>query len=33
VTMSDYIIEMENITKEFPGVLANDHVTFAVAAR
>jgi len=25
--MSDYIIEMENITKEFPGVLANDHVT------
>jgi len=25
--MSDYIIEMENITKEFPGVLANDRVT------
>jgi len=25
--MNDYIIEMENITKEFPGVLANDRVT------
>lgn len=25
--MSDYIIEMEHITKEFPGVLANDRVT------
>jgi len=25
--MNDYIIEMENITKEFPGVRANDRVT------
>ena len=25
--MEDYIIEMLNITKEFPGVVANDNVT------
>ena len=25
--MSDYIIEMLNITKEFPGIIANDNVT------
>ena len=25
--MSEYIIEMLNITKEFPGVLANDNIT------
>lgn len=27
VAMEDYIIEMLNITKEFPGVMANDNVT------
>lgn len=26
-TMEEYIIEMLNITKEFPGILANDNVT------
>ncbi len=25
--MSDYIIEMLNITKEFPGIIANDNIT------
>lgn len=25
--MSDYVIEMLNITKEFPGIIANDNVT------
>ena len=25
--MSDYVIEMLNITKEFPGIKANDDVT------
>ncbi len=28
--MSEYILEMENITKEFPGVLALSNVTFKV---
>ncbi len=28
--MSDYILEMKNITKEFPGVKALDNVTFQV---
>ncbi len=28
--MSDYILEMKNITKEFPGVKALDNVTFKV---
>ncbi len=28
--MEDYIIEMENIRKEFPGVVANDDVTLRV---
>jgi ABC-type uncharacterized transport system ATPase subunit len=28
--MEDYIIEMLNITKEFPGVRANDDITFQV---
>src|SRR5690625_4139048 len=27
---SDYILEMKNITKEFPGVKALDNVTFSV---
>ena len=25
--MADYVIEMLNITKEFPGIKANDDVT------
>lgn len=25
--MSDYVIEMLNITKEFPGIKANDNIT------
>ena len=25
--MDDYIIEMLNITKEFPGIIANDNIT------
>ena len=25
--MSDYVIEMLNITKEFPGIVANDDIT------
>ena len=25
--MADYVIEMLNITKEFPGIKANDNVT------
>ncbi|HOH68714.1 MAG TPA: ATP-binding cassette domain-containing protein, partial [Bacilli bacterium] len=25
--MSDYIIEMLNITKEFPGIIANDDIS------
>ena len=24
---SEYIIEMRNITKVFPGIVANDHIT------
>ncbi|MDF2879009.1 MAG: transporter related protein [Clostridia bacterium] len=28
--MSDYILEMKNITKEFPGVKALDNVSFKV---
>jgi simple sugar transport system ATP-binding protein len=28
--MSDYRLELEGVTKAFPGVLANDHVSFAV---
>ena len=28
--MSDYLLEMRNITKEFPGVKALDNVNFAV---
>ena len=27
VPMDDYIIEMLNITKEFPGIIANDNIT------
>ena len=27
VLMDDYIIEMLNITKEFPGIIANDNIT------
>ena len=27
MALSDYIIEMLNITKEFPGIIANDNVT------
>lgn len=25
--MDDYIIEMSGITKEFPGIIANDNIT------
>lgn len=28
--MSDYIVEMKNITKKFPGIIANDNVTIQV---
>lgn len=28
--MSDYIIEMKHITKRFPGIVANDHVTLQI---
>lgn len=28
--MSEYILQMENITKEFPGVTALSNVTFKV---
>lgn len=28
--MSEYILEMNNITKEFPGVIALSDVTFQV---
>lgn len=28
--MSDYVIEMLNITKEFPGIIANDDITLKV---
>ena len=28
--MQDYILEMRNITKEFPGVKALDNVSFGV---
>lgn len=28
--MSDYIIEMKNITKRFPGIIANDNVTLQI---
>ena len=27
MSLSDYIIEMLNITKEFPGIIANDNIT------
>ena len=27
--MSEYVIEMLNITKEFPGIKANDNITAA----
>ena len=26
----DYVIEMLNITKEFPGIIANDNITLQV---
>ena len=28
--MSEYIIEMKNITKRFPGIVANDNVTIQI---
>lgn len=28
--MSDYVIEMLNITKEFPGIIANDNITLTL---
>ena len=28
--MSEYIVEMKNITKRFPGIVANDNVTIQV---
>lgn len=28
--MSDYIVEMKNITKRFPGIVANDNVTIQI---
>ena len=28
--MSEYIVEMRNITKRFPGIIANDDVTIQV---
>ena len=28
--MSEYIIEMKNITKKFPGIVANDNVTIQI---
>ena len=28
--MSEYIVEMKNITKRFPGIVANDHVTIQI---
>ena len=28
--MSEYIIEMKNITKIFPGIVANDNVTIQI---
>ena len=28
--MSEYIIEMKNITKRFPGIVANDDVTIQI---
>lgn len=27
---SEYIVEMKNITKQFPGITANDHVTLGI---
>ncbi|MBQ7826165.1 MAG: ATP-binding cassette domain-containing protein, partial [Clostridia bacterium] len=27
MALSEYIIEMLNITKEFPGIIANDNIT------
>ena len=27
---SEYIVEMKNITKRFPGITANDHVTLGI---
>lgn len=27
--MSEYVIEMLNITKRFPGIVANDNITLA----
>ena len=29
-TFMDYIIEMLDITKEFPGIKANDHITLQI---
>ena len=28
--MSEYVLEVRNITKSFPGVLANDHINLAL---
>lgn len=28
--MSDYIVEMKNITKRFPGIIANDNITIQI---
>jgi ABC-type uncharacterized transport system ATPase subunit len=28
--MSEYVLEVRNITKRFPGVLANDHISFGL---
>lgn len=28
--MSDYIVEMKNITKKFPGIIANDNITIQI---
>ena len=28
--MSEYIVEMRNITKRFPGIVANDNVTIQI---
>ena len=31
--MDDYIIEMLGITKEFPGIIANDNICSAFTSR
>jgi len=28
--MSEYIVEMRNITKRFPGIVANDNVSLQI---